>query len=191
VAKTSFRRGFKAEAERLALELRRELGLDFRERLDPNVLAEHLCVPIRTLLDLASDAREDVAHFLGRGKAAFSAVTIHVGRFRRLIVTNPAHSLTRQGNTICHEISHIVLEHEAELPVNVQGGREWNGTQEREADWLAACLLIPNDAAHAAARAGQTDDEVALTFGVSRALAAWRMRSTGARIRALRLSKLR
>lgn len=191
LAKTDFRRGFKAEAERIALELRAELKLGADGRLDPGALAEHLCVPIRSLRELADVARDDVRHFLGRGRSAFSAATIYVGRFKRLIITNPAHATTRQMNSLCHELSHIVLDHEAEAPLTVGGGRAWNGAQEKEADWLAACLLIPNDAAHAAARAGRTDEEVAATFGVSRALATWRMRITGARIRAKRLAGLR
>ncbi|MBX3260199.1 MAG: ImmA/IrrE family metallo-endopeptidase [Labilithrix sp.] len=186
MARKDLRRGFKAEAERIALELRAELKLGAGGRLDPRALAEHLCVPIRTLRDLADVAGDDVGHFLGHGRSAFSAATIYVGRFNRLIITNPAHARTRQMNSLCHELSHIVLDHESETPRNAGGGRSWNGVQEREADWLAGCLLIPNAAAHAAARAGRTDAEVAATFGVSRALATWRMRMTGARIRARR-----
>jgi Zn-dependent peptidase ImmA (M78 family) len=180
VAKVSLRRGFKAEAERIAIELRGELGLDAQRRLDPKVLAEHLHVPVLTLRDLAHIAREDVEYFLERGSSTFSAATIHVGRFKRVIVTNPAHATTRQMNSLCHELSHIVLDHEAEAPSS-SGGRSWNGVQEREADWLAGCLLIPRDAARAAARRGHTDEDVARRFGVSRALATWRMRMTGAR----------
>jgi hypothetical protein len=191
VAKSTFRRGFKAEAERAVIELRDELGIGPRGRLDPHALAEHLCVPVLTLHDLANVAKEDVRHFLGRGRSTFSAATIHVSRFRRAIITNPAHAATRQLNSLCHELSHIILDHEAEVVLNISGGRDWNGVQEREADWLAGCLLIPQAAAHAAARAGRSDEEVAQTFGVSHALATWRMRVTGARIRAQRLARFR
>jgi IrrE N-terminal-like domain len=191
VAKNAFRRGFKAEAERVVTELREELGIGPRGRLDPNALAKHLCVPVLTLHDLAHRARDDVRHFLGRGRSVFSAATIQVSRFKRVIITNPAHAATRQLSSLCHELSHIVLDHEAEVPLNISGGRDWNGAQEREADWLAGCLLIPHEAAHAAARDGQTDDDVAQAFDVSRALATWRMRMTGARIRATRLARYR
>jgi hypothetical protein len=191
VAKLQFRRGFKAEAERIGLELRGELNLGSRGRLEPGLLAEHLCVPVRTLRDLANVAREDVRYLLGRGRSAFSAVTVYVGRFKRLVITNPAHASTRQMSSLCHELSHIVLDHEAEAPVSIDGARAWNGPQEREADWLAGCLLIPQEAAHAAAAEGQSDDDVAQAFGVSRDLAAWRMNTTGARIRAQRLARFR
>jgi len=190
LAKADLRRGFKAEGERIALELRDELEIGAQGRLDPSALAGLLQVPIMTLHDLAAVAPEDVRHLLGRGRSAFSAATIHVTRFRRLIITNPAHAMTRQVNTVCHELSHIILDHEPEAPLNLlQGGRAWNGAQEREADWLAGCLLIPHEAAHAAARKGHTDEEVASVFGVSRPLATWRMRMTGARIRAQRVAR--
>jgi hypothetical protein len=191
VAKSEFRRGFKAEAERIALELRDELGLRPKDRLDPAALAEHLYVPVRTLRDFTDVARDEVNHLLGRGKTTFSAVTIHVNRFKRLIITNPAHATTRQTNSLCHELSHIVLEPEGESPLNISGGRAWNGMQEREADWLAACLLIPQAAAHAAARAGHTADAVAESFGVSRTLAEWRLNMTGARILAKQIASRR
>lgn len=84
---------------------------------------------------------------------------------------------------------HIVLDHEAEAPVDTNGQRAWNKIQEREADWLAGCFLIPHDAAHAVARDGQTDDPVAATFGVSASLATWRMNNTGARIHEDRAAK--
>jgi Zn-dependent peptidase ImmA (M78 family) len=189
VATSRFQRGFKAEAERISLELRAELGLGPHARFDPHALAEHLGVPVRTLRDLAGVAREHVAHFLGRGCNAFSAATIYVSRYKRLIITNPAHALTRRVNSVGHELSHIVLEHEAEAPLQSSGARAWNGRQEREADWLAGCFLIPQQAAHAAALAGRTVDEVAVAFGVSRALASWRMNETGALIRASRRAR--
>jgi hypothetical protein len=55
-------------------------------------------------------------------------------------------------NSLCHELSQIVLDHEAETPRSVGGGRSWNGSPEKEAAWLAGCLLIPNDAAHRVAQ---------------------------------------
>jgi hypothetical protein len=58
----------------------------------------------------------------------------------------------KQMNNLCHELSHIVLDHEAETPRRVGGGRSWNGAQAKEAAWLAGCLFIPNDAAHRVAQ---------------------------------------
>jgi hypothetical protein len=186
LANPKFRYGFKAQAERIAIELRTELELGPVAPLDPQLLAEHLCVPVWTLRDLAQAAPEHVRHLVGHKRDVFSAVTIYRRR-KRLIITNPAHAETRQANSLCHELSHIVLEHEAEAPLaNVNGGRDWNRTQEGEADWLAGCLLITDEAAFKAARAQHSDEEIAVAFGVSKKLATWRMRMTGARLRAQR-----
>jgi hypothetical protein len=191
VAKDGFRRGFKAEAERIALELRAEIGLGPSVRLEPASLAEHLLIPVLTLFDLQAAAPADVAHFLGEGRSEFSAATIYAGRYRRAIVTNPAHASTRQMSSLCHELSHVALGHEGETPLTTAGGRTWNGMQEHEADWLAGCFLVPGAGAHRAARDGLSDDDVALLFGVSVALAAWRMNATGARLRVRRLARFR
>lgn len=191
MAKSDLQRGFKAKAERIASELRTELHLGPVASLDPQRLAEHLCVPVLTLHDLAQATPDDVRHFLGHRSDLFSAVTIYRGR-RRLIVTNPAHAEARQTNSLCHELSHIVLEHEPEgPPLNVSSGRDWDGMQESEANWLAGCLLIPDAAAFRAARAQRTDDEIATDYGVSVALATWRMRMTGARLRVRRAQNAR
>jgi hypothetical protein len=50
----AYRHGFKAEAERLALDIRQELGLSPYARLDPLMLAEHLAISVTSLSDLAS-----------------------------------------------------------------------------------------------------------------------------------------
>lgn len=42
----AYRYGFKAEAERLALEVRRELGLGTYAGLNPWTLADHLGIPV-------------------------------------------------------------------------------------------------------------------------------------------------
>lgn len=187
MAGTVFRRGFKKEAEQIAIELRGELRLGPADRLVPEALAEYLAIPVRTLHDFVQLVPHDAQYLLGRGRSVFSAVTVHVGKYRRLIITNPAHALTRQMSSLCHELSHVLLGHEGESPLNVNSGREWNRVQEREADWLAGCLLIPQAAAHQAALRGHSDEEVATLFGVSRSLARWRMNATGARLRAHRM----
>lgn len=180
------RRGFKAEAERISLELRAELGLKPYDRLNPRELTEHLQIPVITLEELHCLAPSEVGHFLGTGRNVFSACTVYITNTRRGIVTNPAHAETRKNSSLAHELGHIVLEHEPEIPSRALGGRDWNGVQEREATWLAGCLLIPQHAAHHAASAGRSYDEVARHFGVSRSLAIWRLNETGALIRAKR-----
>ena len=180
-------RGFKAEAERIALELRRELKIGLSARLEPLVLAHHLLVPVITLTDLRLADPACVRRFLvGPGRGEFSAATLYVSTYRRVVVVNPAHSDGRQVSSLCHELAHIVLGHESEMPLSVRGGRDWNPQQEGEADWLAGCLLIPADAAANAARRALDNEAVAACFGVSVPMAAMRMNATGARLIATR-----
>ncbi|MFO0722866.1 MAG: ImmA/IrrE family metallo-endopeptidase [Myxococcota bacterium] len=186
------RSGFtKALAEEIALELRGELGLGVNDTLDAAALAAHLMVPVLRI-DQIHILDDQTRRFFtrGAGRSLFSAATIHLDEMQRGIVVNPAHARTRQGNSVCHEIGHIVLEHEPEGPLTLTNGRVWNREQEDQADYIAGALLIPKEAAHAAAIAGQTDEEVAELFCVSVAVAKMRMNGTGARLRARRRARL-
>jgi len=177
----AFRRGFKTEAERLALELRSELDIDIVDPFDPVHLAKHLRIPVLSFSDVQGADPQAVRHLTsGPGRTAVSAVTIYVDKYRRVILYNEAHASTRLVSTLGHELSHVVLEHEPE-GAPVDGRRDWDSRQEEEATWLAGCLLIPRDAALGAARQGLTDAAVSARFGTSLALAKMRMNGTGAR----------
>lgn len=83
-------------------------------------------------------------------------------------------------------MAHVLLEHEFDrilFAANSTGGchNPANKDQEWEAAELGAELLLPYDAAHRAARAKRSDEEVAASFDVSLQLAGWRMNATGAR----------
>lgn len=177
-----FVRGFKAEAERTALELRSELRIGVSGKLEPLRLAEHLQVPVLSIEDIRYANRAALEHFLhGRGREEFSAAALHVGRYRRIILVNPAHSDARQASNLCHELAHVILGHDSEGPVGDDGTRNWDHRQEDEADWMGGCLLIPAQAAEASARRGEDDAMVASRFGVSLSMATMRMNTTGAR----------
>ncbi|MEV6491844.1 ImmA/IrrE family metallo-endopeptidase [Actinoplanes sp. NPDC051633] len=81
----------------------------------------------------------------------------------------------------------MLLEHEFDrvlFAAESTGGchNPANKDQEWEATELAAELLLPYDAAHPAARARRSDEQVADDFEVSVQLAGWRMNATGARL---------
>jgi Zn-dependent peptidase ImmA (M78 family) len=187
------RKGFtKTLAEDIALELRDELGLNLHQRLDPYALAAHLSIDILTVSDLVDAARGDRDHLVaGKGRGIFSAATIFIDKYKRGIILNPGHAETRKGNSICHEIGHVVLEHPPTPLPSPGAPRSWDPEQENQADYVAGALLIPRDAAHEAGKQGKTDEEVANQFGVSLALARMRMNKTGARLRAKRLADMR
>lgn len=173
------RRGFKADAERLASEVRTDLKLRILDPLDCLALCKHLGIPVVAVPDLAeSGASVESIRRIIAPTAKFSALTVAAGT-KRLIVYNPAHSTGRRANSLAHELSHVLLEHPM-LPALGPGGcRNWDGTLEDEADWQAGTLLVPRDAAYAWMRTNGSIAEGATHFGVSTALFRWRICQTG------------
>lgn len=174
------RRGFKAEAERIALALRAEIGLRLADRLDPMSLARHLAIPVfgLSVIARAAPANSFCHYFSTVDPDSFSAITISRG-YRRLIVHNDAHHPNRQRSNLAHELSHTILGHELAPLADFHGHRFWNGDMEREATWLGAALLVPRDAALAMVKSGKSTAVIASHFGVSEDLCTWRIRQTG------------
>ncbi|MGH3766264.1 MAG: ImmA/IrrE family metallo-endopeptidase [Pseudonocardiaceae bacterium] len=180
----ALRRGFKTEANALGAEIRRELQLRARDRLDPLQLAAHLEIPVVPLSDMQPDA-PSTEHLLYVEPEAFSAVTVFAGR-KRMIVYNDRHSPGRQASSITHEAAHGLLLHEPKPAVDHRGCRLWDQEVEDEADWLAGVLLVPEDAAVAVARDWLPEADAALHFGVSEQMLNYRLNITGARLRVQR-----
>ena len=100
----SLPRGFKANAERESLRLRRELGLAPTQALDVTRLAGHLGVEIISAGDLIDVTRLEE---LERIQAySFSAATFEVAG-RTFVVTSPLRPAPRQASDIAHELSHL------------------------------------------------------------------------------------
>jgi hypothetical protein len=173
------RRGFKADAERTAELVRRDLGLGPLDRLDGFALAEAWGIPVVSLGELREDgAPEASIRRLTSPEAGFSATTIVVGP-RRLIVYNPRHEPGRKASSLAHELAHVILEHEAAPALGVGGCRHWDGRQEAEADWLGSALLVPRAGALAWMLESDDVDGGASNFGVSVELFRWRINHTG------------
>ncbi|MCU1685391.1 MAG: hypothetical protein JWQ81_6130 [Amycolatopsis sp.] len=180
----TFRRGFKAEAERLALDVREEVGVGVYARLDPIILAEHLAIPVMTLSELAA-ARvvpglgDAVDVLQGIESQAMSAVTVFFGS-ERAIVHNDAHSPGRQVSNVTHELSHGLLLHPSAPMLDHRGCRNWNPDVEDEANYLAGALLIPAKAAWGLAKRRKSFDQAAVDYGCSVEMVRWRVNVTGA-----------
>lgn len=173
------RYGFKAEAERVAARVRADLGLSARERLDPHGLAAHLGIEVLPLTALQGDVRNPRSiRLAASARARFSAVTICDGD-ARLIIYNPAHPPGRRANSLAHELAHVLLKHQPRPALGPLGCRRWDDTQEAEADWLAATLLVPREGALWWMARGGTIQGGAEHFGVSEALFRWRVNQTG------------
>jgi Zn-dependent peptidase ImmA (M78 family) len=169
-------RGFKARAERLALEERRRIGLTNRCRLDPRDLASAHGVHVAPLSGLSTLSNKHTAHLHETEPSAFSGVTV-VSDEGRLIVVNDAHTPERQANTIAHELAHCLLEHPP-TPLFGRFGRELNKDHEDEADWYAGCLLVPGPGIEATMRLSGHDLVVAANhYGISLELMRWRHNS--------------
>ncbi|MFM9552642.1 ImmA/IrrE family metallo-endopeptidase [Streptomyces caniscabiei] len=178
------RHGFKAEANRLSVQMRRELGLHPASPLVPTRLAEYLMIPVKAFSSaIAEDPR--IGRLLTTEREAVSALTVHAGP-RRQIWVNDSHDLGRQNSSASHEIAHALLMHPAGPALDLRGCRHWDGEIEGEADWLAGNLLITNEAAWSIARSGLSPEAAMLRYGVSRQMLTWRMNKSGARARRAR-----
>ena len=179
---SEYRRGFKADAQRIAAEVRRELRLGQLQAILPHRLAEHLAIPIVPLQSL--DAPHDaVQHFVAAEPSAFSAVTVFRGS-ERIVVYNDAHAPVRQTSDITHELAHALLMHPPHVAVDATTGcRVFHGEIEREAEYLSGVILVTDAAAVSIVRTGQDVSDAARHFGVSRHMVVYRINISGARQR--------
>jgi hypothetical protein len=172
------RRGFKAEAERLATKLRAEMGKRAYDPVDAVELAQHVGADVRRADELTSRAKLETLDEVQPG--AFSACTFTVGD-RHIIVYSPLASPRRTSSDIAHEVAHILLDHELKS-VETIGGVSFftcDADEEQEANWLAGSLLLPRPLLYRAAKRGLDSAEIARAYNVSERMAAFRLRTTG------------
>lgn len=172
------RRGFKADAERRATEVRAAMGLGQLKPLDTTLLVEHLNAELRPADQLTSRAKLERLEELQ--PRSFSACTFTVGP-RTVIVYSPLAAVDRRRSDISHEASHLLLAHSV-TEVEQLGGLSFftcNTDEEQEANWLAGCLLLPRDLLLRAVRRGHTPERIAQDNEVSLQMATFRLRTTG------------
>src|SRR5438093_1618957 len=102
------RRGFKAEAERLAEKIRNDMQLRPSDPLDALHLARHVGADVRCADELTSLEKLQTLDELQPG--CFSACTFTVGD-HHVIVYSPLSSVGRRQSDIAHEVAHLVLQH--------------------------------------------------------------------------------
>lgn len=177
----ALRRGFRKEAREITLEVRAELGIGVSDALDPYALAELYGIEV---VDLSHPCLppESVRHFTEERPHVFSGALVPLRPSGAFILENHVHHPRRRRATVAHEMAHVLLEHPFGLTLTDENGcREGVAEIEREATELSGELLIPTDAARAAALKGWSDQSVARHFQVSVPLARWRMNASGAR----------
>ena len=168
-----FRRGFKAEANRIALRVREQMGLSPVAPIDPEELCARYDIVLIKLSELAPGSP-----LLRASNSCFSAVTVPCG-VHTAIVHNDAHHPYRQRSNICHELAHCFLGHGCVPPLTPNGERARDCTMEAEANHLAGVLLLTNEgAAHVLFR--RLLDEAQHIYGISEAMLRYRLRISGA-----------
>lgn len=168
-----FERGFKAKANRIALQVREQMGLTPHAPIDPAAVCAHFEIE---LLDLSEV--EPNSPFLDEHQDAFSAVTVPRG-LTTAIVHNDRHHPYRQRSNICHELAHCFLGHECAPPLLENGDRSHDSGIEAEANFLAGVLLITNEAAKKIMLDGLYHQAQSI-YGVSKSMLDFRMRMSGA-----------
>lgn len=172
------RRGFKAEAERMAQEIRMKMGKRPADPLDAIELAKHIGADVRPADELTELAKLEALEELQPG--AFSACTFTLNG-RHVIVYSPLASPGRTQSDIAHEVAHVLLGHVVK-EVRTIGGVAFficDPDEEQEANWLAGCLLLPRPLLLTAVNRRMNATAIADAYGVSEQMAAFRLRITG------------
>ena len=175
----SLRRGFKAEAERLAKDIWSEMGLRPRDRMEAVELAKHMgCVvrPADTLVDIAKlEELEQIQD------DAFFACTFKLPTDRYAIVYSPLMPDTRRNSDVAHEVAHIILDHRLSHLKRLANVAflSCDKQQEDEAAWLSGCLLLPRFALIHDLRKGKATRTIAENRVLSNDMVDYRLRVTG------------
>jgi Zn-dependent peptidase ImmA (M78 family) len=169
------RRGFKAEAERLAQDLAQKLGIGDTDPVPRDAVAKQLGVEV-----LAADKvvdRNRLEELNEIQPDAVSAATFKLASGKRVVVYNPLHQVGRTNSNIAHELAHLLLGHTVRNVATVGNFKllTCDAEQEEEADWLAACLLLPRPLLYAAARRGWGYARIADSYSTSETTARFRL----------------
>jgi len=177
-----FKRGFKTWCENVAIQQRRELGLQSVDPLEPWRLAEHLEVQVWTPEQIPALDPSSLRRLVKEDPDGWSAVTIHLDS-KDLIILNSAHRGGRPASDLAHELSHIIIDHKPSRVDITEDGllmlNTYNKDQEDEANWLTGCLLLPRDAVMLIRRQNMHSQSAARRYGVSLEMLRYRLNVTG------------
>lgn len=184
MASIKLRHGFKAEAERMSIKLREDMGLHPCAKLCAFKLVEHLNLKLIKATDLLSDEKSlSLLEGTNGYKNEWSALTMLNSEGKRIILYNPFNSEFRQQSDLMHEIAHVLCKHELsnesydfQVPF---GMREYNQVQEEEAKCLGASLQLSKPSLLWARKRNLTYEQISQKFNASVEMVRYRMVMTG------------
>jgi Zn-dependent peptidase ImmA (M78 family) len=185
------RRGFKAEAERLADRTKTQMGVSAAQPADVRALAQHLNIDILAADQLVN--RQKLEELATEQDGAFSAATFHLAQGQVVIVCNPLNDAARTHSDIAHELAHVLLGHKVRELQTIAGHTflTCDPEQEEEANWLAGCLLLPRQALLHEAFADATPEAIAAKYQVSLPMARFRLNTSGVLLQVRRARQAR
>jgi len=174
----TLRRGFLAEAERIAATIRAQLGVGPTDKLAVTAVAKACGTRVVSAADLIDIGR--LAELERIQAFAFSACTFEVDG-AAVIVFNPLRSDQRRRSDVAHEVSHLILKHELSEIRQVAGVlfRTCRSDQEEEATTLGGALLLPRPLLLQATARGMSIDDIAREYVVTVDMARFRVNTTG------------
>jgi hypothetical protein len=155
------------------------------ERLDPFALAKYANLLVARFEAIESLSEKTREHLLGSGKDMWSggAASIKLPSGEKLIILNPTHGKNRHAATLMEEVSHVFLGHKpSRLAIENKDhtgktiARDYNKDIEEEAYGTGAAALIPYSSLKRMVSDGNTAQQIARHFGVSRALVEFRIK---------------
>lgn len=173
-------RGFKSQCEKKSAEIRRVLNLKKVDPLDPKILADHLKIQILPPYKIPGLSDQDIQNLLK--DSDWSALTLDTG-IDKFIIINPTHSQGRIASDLMHEIAHIIMGHKSTKPSiaknNLLVPYTYDENQEKEADWLSGCLLLPKDALIKIKKSRMSIYTASKIYNVSQKMLKYRLNITG------------
>jgi IrrE N-terminal-like domain len=178
----AFRRGFKSQCERRAVEFRRQFGVSDSGPLSADRLAKELNVVVMSSNDVRGLSGDAKAVLADDADDSWLALTMRMGA-RHLVIHKPVRKDSRRNSIVMHELSHTILGHQLAAAFILDDGSmapgNFNQEQEYEADWLAGTLLLPRPALLSIRRRALKDHEACDEHLVSLEMLRWRMQMTG------------
>jgi hypothetical protein len=148
-AKAKFYHGFKQDAERISLQYRQLLKLEYHAPLPSKLLAKYIELDLKTPSEIPGLSEESLQDLYGEGSDSWSGITLPTKYNGVVVIFNPKESTARRESTLMHEMSHIILNHKPSVIGSTKAVsiplRNYDPIQENEASWLGSCLQLPRE----------------------------------------------